>query len=176
MKNKDKKKYTGALNKPMLEFTYPHNDGLRLSDRNIEAKNKDTGEEFDKLSLLAKHYKIDESNKHAGLLLALELARAHVPGFKRINKAGTPKVWHKTRLCELRKDVDRYKTIRKINIKQACSELSKCEPWKTLLVDKREPAEILRTQYYKIKPEDCKTDEQFWIELLQEYKKRKEKE
>jgi len=170
MKNK---KYTGILNTPILEFSYPFNDGLRLSERNIEAKRKDTNEEFNKLMLLAKHHGIDENDKHAGLLLALELARAHVPGFKRIKKAGAPKLWDTAKLCELKHDIEQYKKITKLSVSTTCKELANCEPWCDLLKEHRDIPEVLRTQYYNAKEVNCISDEESFAIFMQEYETRK---
>ena len=58
---KNKKKYSGALNEPMMEFTYPAGsyDGLRIGKIGKDARSNDIKEEMSKLLLLAKHYEID---------------------------------------------------------------------------------------------------------------------
>ena len=175
MKNKKEIIYTGELAKPMQEYTLPFEDGFKLGPIGKEIIKNSLDEEMHKLMLLVKHFEIDVRDENPWLLLSLALARTHVPGFKKIKKAGTPQIWHWARLCELRKAVDGYIEITpsKISVTQACIDLAKNEPWKSLLADKRRPEEVLRTQYYNIKPEDCKMSEESLNEVLQEYEKRK---
>jgi hypothetical protein len=117
---KPKPKYTGLLAEPLPEPTFGEIFGKQLD---IEV-----GKLFvQKLILLLEYYGIEKNNRDPWFILALRLARDHVPGFQRKTwnpkKAGAPAKWKGTQAWDLHADV--WELVQQGNSEaEACRVLS----------------------------------------------------
>lgn len=151
------KRYTGELAKPLKEIPWGRH-GLYATDEDLEKISQEAfNEEAAKLILLFDHYEIDHKSANAFVQLARCLARTHVPGLKRIRKAGAPQTWSLFDYCNLKIEVDDLRAKQKVgtvkSVKWACGIVAKQEPWKSRVKKLSNPVEALRRAYYKADPE-----------------------
>ena len=163
-----KKRYTGELAKPLKEIPWGRH-GLYATDEDLEKISQEAfNEEAAKLILLFDHYEIDHKSANAFVQLARCLARAHVPGLKRIRKAGAPQTWDVFDFSFLKIEVDDLRAKQKVgtvkSVKWACEIVAKQEPWKSRVKKLGKPGEALRRAYYKADPK--------WTELMRKARSR----
>ena len=163
-----KKRYTGELAKPLKEIPWGRH-GLCTTDEDMEKISQEAfNEEAAKLILLFDHHEIDHKSANAFVQLARCLARAHVPGLKRIRKAGAPKTWNVFDFSNLKIEVDDMRAKQKVgtvkSVKWACEIVAKQEPWKSRVKKLGKPGEALRRAYYKANPK--------WTELMRKARSR----
>ena len=151
-----KKPYTGALAKPLGEIRW---EGLGLFPTDEEWNqigNAAVAEEIAKIDLLFDHYEIDRGLPDACMRLVYYLATAHVPGLKRIRKAGAPQTWSVMDYSELKIAVDDLRAHQENgvikSIAWACTKLARHEPWKSRIGKLGNAVEALRRAYYKADP------------------------
>ncbi|MBM3566324.1 MAG: hypothetical protein FJX42_09460 [Alphaproteobacteria bacterium] len=125
-----RKKYPGLLNQPMESHQTPSEILMGADKPSPENRAKNFQQFFQRLSLLFEHYglRMGEFEK-----LALELARAHVPGFRYRGpderKRGAPQKWMPHKSFELYADVNalirqKAKREKRCSVSQACRILA----------------------------------------------------
>jgi hypothetical protein len=156
-------KYSGELAKPLPEPTI----GEFLGKQPNEEVAKLVAQ---KLILLLQWYGIDKNTPNPWLILALRLARDHVPGFQRrtwkgSNKAGAPAKWKGSQAMELRADVAEL-------VQQGNSEAKACRVLSQTKYKPARPASLLRRfkEIQKKHRKDGWSDERVlqWVKLTRD--------
>lgn len=121
-------KFKGALN----TYMEPRVIGLLMSETDAEIKRGEwAAQDLKNLNLLCEHFGIAKG-PHQFMALSLRLAQEIVPCFQVKPKEGRPKKWTSYALCSLGVEVWRL-TEEGRTVASACSELSRREPWKSIL-------------------------------------------
>lgn len=110
----------------------------RLASHAEDVAREIVSEQMRKMYLLPAHFDIDESNPDPWFEVALNLARAHVPGFKPAEEGvfGRKIKWDIFAYAKLYFDVQRQQErLQTTNpsISDACANLIKSEPWLSVL-------------------------------------------
>jgi hypothetical protein len=142
-------KYDGELKKAVVRKRI----GL-LADTDAEAQ-RITFEVFSKLPALFEAHGVRPGD---WMTLAIELAKAHVPGFQVNDPPGAPTKWCITEKAEFRIDVDSVIADKKLSIPEAIKLVIRQPRW----ADKAEPMTMgaLEKQY--------KTTDMRWVQVVQD--------
>lgn len=142
-------KYEGELKKPVVRKRL----GL-LADTHAEAE-RITIEVFSKLPALFEAHRVEPGD---WMSLALELAKAHVPGFQVNAPAGRPTKWCVTEKAEFRIDVDSIISDKKLSIPEAIKLAIRQPRWAEQTA--RMTMGALEKQY--------KTTDMRWVKVVQD--------
>ena len=120
----------------------------------VEAAQRET---FRKVNLLFDEYEIAD---HNWMRLAFLLAKDFVPGVRMIAAtSGRPKVWNALTLAELKIAIDEQISQHSgWQITDAARIIAKNSPWKERVAKSKNPAELLRRNYYQA--------DQRWVNVL----------
>jgi len=137
-------KYPGKLGKPRPLPQKPRFVG------SIEERERLFDEELREVlfftQLLFEHYGLEPGNWCG---LALSLAMAHVPAFRR-RSPGRPAKWTDFSRVNLAIQLDEIVATRRCSVASAAAILAKRKPWNAQVASSAKPADTLRKQYEKV--------------------------
>jgi hypothetical protein len=172
-----KPRYTGKLGRPIIKTPAPRLEGAVTRKRLAQFKHacrqhrQDTDlqqqkEEAEKINLLMKLFGVPSNNFKK---LALELARAHVPGFRievraRVSARGRTRKWDGPMLLELIKVVDEVKGKHtrfndRLALKHIATRLPYKERWGAPANHKGKPSQWIETLESRL--QEAKTHRRF---------------
>ncbi|MDL2336457.1 MAG: hypothetical protein QFE16_01315 [Pseudomonadota bacterium] len=145
-------KYAGPLNKPITRKRI----GLLADEPTYQAESRRiTAEMFSKLPALFAAHGVNEGD---WLALSIELAKAHVPGFKVHNPAGRKTEWGVADKAEFHCDVDSKSAELDLSVVESIKQVIRLAAWK----DKAKPMTMaaLEKHYYEAEPR--------WIQIVKD--------
>lgn len=133
-------KYTGSLSKTIAQKRI---GGLAGEDAYMAEAKRTTDEMLSKLPDLFKAHQVTEGDWMA---LALALAKAHVPGFKVVRRAGPRIKWSVSTKAEFRLDVDTEREKSGLSVEKAIEHVWCLEAWRVAAIPT--PLSALQQHYY----------------------------